>query len=117
MTHYISWVVTAPQHEHFPTRDKFSEIICQHLNLCISVGCGCIVDGNDELCNDESIQNIKRDFGPRWSVVATSLTNNQLKIDAYIEPPVYEHEIYNLRMAIKNNIYRPVNHLDNGVNL
>ena len=117
MQHYFSWLIKAPSIEHYEIREKCSSILCECLNLCLSVGCGCTVEGKENVCQEESILGLKKDFGPRWTVTATTISEDTLKIDVYIGPPVYIHELTAAHDAIIANINRQVIPMSRGFNL
>lgn len=77
-------------------------LCCHHLNLCASVGCGCLVEGAEQVCQEAELASdypLHQSTGPTWSVVITSL-ENVVKIDVYFSGPVIGQEVRALHAAM-----------------
>mgnify|MGYP003348644136 CR=1 FL=1 len=80
-----------------------------------SVACGCLIEGNEEKCSSEELSIAKVDTGPKWSLISTTISPEMMKVDIYLQPPVYEHEFFGINQAL-NTLKRPVYPANRGVN-
>jgi len=98
---YYSWIIkdaTDPS-----LKSKIIDSINDSINLCASVGCSCITGGEEEekhLLEKNTFTHIHS--GPHWRIIIIDMPNRSIKIDFYIDSPIFGHELYKVEQSIKS---------------
>lgn len=100
-----SWViknVSANEDEMGILLEKIANGINAGMTLCASVGCECVVQAGVETKHETaSMIGTYIHTGPRWRNIISSLDGKTVKVDVYVEGPVYGHEIAGAERALK----------------
>lgn len=90
-----SWVMkNVPDEGRGDLIKNIASALNQGFTLCASVGCDCVVQNDGEVLHEEvEAAGTLIHSGPRWRSLVSSLGEGTVKIDIYIEAPVYGHEV------------------------
>lgn len=91
MLHFESWFHHEPD-QLDRIYDEALNTVCQHLLLCASVGCRCVMGSGDQHCREVyhgTTLRVAVSEGPTWCIIAYRLREST-HIDMYLDvrPPV-----------------------------
>lgn len=106
--HYLGWIISAvTEEEKQQVIPDLMSLVCEYFHLCASLGCACLTDVGDKICNEVVFGTYfphHYSEGPTWSACATVL-ENCIRLDIHFNGPIIGTELVNFRTALgKYNI-------------
>lgn len=93
---YFGWILHEVTPEERATiLPQIAALLCEHFNLCASVGCGCVVGAGEVVCREADFPDPHHAHhisqGPTWHATVTGLPQS-VRIDLYYSGPLISSE-------------------------